>query len=164
MGKRFSPLFILIQHRDTSDNSKNVKFEFTPENLKLLDEIKTHYPFGMPSACIMPALDIAQRQHGWLPVAAMAKVAEYLGVPEMRVFEVATFYTMFNRYINNRITLFVNIIPSLSMFLIFRYPMGKYHVQLCTTTPCMLGGVGSDVILETIEKTLGGFSWMYRFT
>uniref|UniRef100_A0A183SHT3 NADH dehydrogenase [ubiquinone] flavoprotein 2, mitochondrial n=1 Tax=Schistocephalus solidus TaxID=70667 RepID=A0A183SHT3_SCHSO len=65
-------------------------------------------------------------------LSAMSKVAEYIGVPEIRVFEVATFYTMFNRK-----------------------PMGKYHVQICTTTPCMLGGAGSDVIMEAVTKKLG---------
>uniref|UniRef100_A0A5K3FQH5 NADH dehydrogenase [ubiquinone] flavoprotein 2, mitochondrial n=2 Tax=Mesocestoides corti TaxID=53468 RepID=A0A5K3FQH5_MESCO len=128
--RRFSTA--LFWHRDTVKNNRDVPFEFTAENLKRLEELKSHYPGGFHAACIMPALDIAQRQHGWLPISAMAKVAEYLGVPEMRVFEVATFYTMYNRS-----------------------PMGKYHLQLCTTTPCMLGGVGSDVILETIQKTLG---------
>ncbi|CDS43387.1 NADH dehydrogenase ubiquinone flavoprotein 2 [Echinococcus multilocularis] len=122
----------LFWHRDTAINNRDVLFEFTPENLRRLEELKTHYPVGYHASLIMPALDIAQRQNGWLPISAMSKIAEYLGVPEMRVFEVATFYTMFNRN-----------------------PVGKYHVQLCTTTPCMLGGVGSDVILETIEKTLG---------
>ncbi|TGZ50434.1 hypothetical protein CRM22_010827 [Opisthorchis felineus] len=81
---------------------------------------------------MIPALDLAQRQHGWLPISAMNKVAEILGVPPMRAYEVATFYTMFNRQ-----------------------PVGKFHVQLCTTTPCMLGGVGSDLILDTIQKHLG---------
>lgn len=79
-------------------NNRDVKFEFTPENLKRLEELKTHYPVGYHASLIMPALDIAQRQHGWLPISALSKVAEYLNVPEMRVFEVATFYTMFNRY------------------------------------------------------------------
>ncbi|KAH8857780.1 NADH dehydrogenase [ubiquinone] flavoprotein 2, mitochondrial [Schistosoma japonicum] len=62
----------------------------------------------------------------------MNKVAEILNVPPMRVYEVATFYTMFNRE-----------------------PVGKYHIQICTTTPCMLGGVGSEAILNTLKKTLG---------
>nr|VZI08890.1 unnamed protein product [Spirometra erinaceieuropaei] len=119
-------------HRDSSNNNRTVKFEFTPENRKRLESVLAQYPPAHRSAAIMPALDIAQRQHGWLPLSAMAKVAEYIGVPEIRVFEVATFYTMFNRK-----------------------PMGKYHVQVCTTTPCMLGGVGSDVIMEAVTKKLG---------
>ncbi|BHF81916.1 NADH dehydrogenase [ubiquinone] flavoprotein 2, mitochondrial [Sparganum proliferum] len=130
LAKRFaSSQFV---HRDSSSNNRTVKFEFTPENRKRLESVLAQYPPAHRSAAIMPALDIAQRQHGWLPLSAMAKVAEHIGVPEIRVFEVATFYTMFNRK-----------------------PMGKYHVQVCTTTPCMLGGVGSDVIMEAVTKKLG---------
>ncbi|KAE8598363.1 hypothetical protein XENTR_v10016805 [Xenopus tropicalis] len=91
-------------HRDTPENNPDTPFEFTSENYK--------------------------RQHGWLPISAMNKVAEVLEMPAMRVYEVATFYTMFNRK-----------------------PVGKYHVQICTTTPCML--CNSDSILEAIEKKLG---------
>lgn len=76
-------------------------------------------------------LDLAQRQNGgWLPLSAMNKVAELLSMPKMRVYEVATFYTMF-----------------------IRQPIGKYHIQICTTTPCMLRD--SDSILNTIQKKLG---------
>lgn len=75
---------------------------------------------------MIPLLDLAQRQYGWLPISAMHKVAEILGLPNMRVYEVATFYTMF-----------------------MRKPTGKYHIQVCTTTPCWLRG--SDEILETCK-------------
>nr|KAG5709003.1 hypothetical protein BaRGS_004642 [Batillaria attramentaria] len=68
----------------------------------------------------------------WLPISAMHKVADMLKMPYMRVYEVATFYTMFNRE-----------------------PVGKFFVQICTTTPCMLGGVGSDAILAAIQRILG---------
>ncbi|KAF7233808.1 hypothetical protein EG68_10998 [Paragonimus skrjabini miyazakii] len=118
-------------HRDTSENNSSVPFEFTEENKKRLDAIISNYPPSHKSAAILPALDLAQRQHGWLPISAMNKVADTLGVPRMRIYEVATFYTMYRRE-----------------------PVGKYHIQLCTTTPCMLGGVGSDIILETIKKHL----------
>lgn len=64
---------------------------------------------------MIPLLDLAQRQYGWLPISAMHKVAEILNLPKMRVYEVATFYTMFKRT-----------------------PTGKYHVQVYTTTPCCL--------------------------
>jgi NADH dehydrogenase (ubiquinone) flavoprotein 2 len=56
------------------------------------------YPEGHKKAAVIPLLDLAQRQHGWLPITAMHKVAEILNMPKMRVYEVATFYTMFNRY------------------------------------------------------------------
>lgn len=78
----------------------------------------------------MPLLDLAQRQHGWLPLSAMHKVAEILKLPNMRVYEVATFYTMFNRE-----------------------PVGKYHVQVCTCTPCWLRG--SDEVLQAVTKATG---------
>ncbi|KAG5455265.1 ndufv2NADH dehydrogenase flavoprotein subunit 2 [Clonorchis sinensis] len=122
----------LFVHRDTPDNNPSTPFEFTEENKKRLDAIIACYPSAHKAAAMIPALDLAQRQHGWLPISAMNKVAEILGVPPMRAYEVATFYTMFNRQ-----------------------PVGKFHVQLCTTTPCMLGGVGSDLILDTIQKHLG---------
>lgn len=78
----------------------------------------------------MPLLDLAQRQHGWLPISAMHKVAEILNLPNMRVYEVATFYTMFNRR-----------------------PMGKYHVQVCTCTPCWLRD--SDSVLKAVCSATG---------
>jgi NADH dehydrogenase (ubiquinone) flavoprotein 2 len=56
------------------------------------------YPEGHKRAAVIPLLDLAQRQYGWLPISAMHKVAEILNMPRMRVYEVATFYTMFNRY------------------------------------------------------------------
>lgn len=78
---------------------------------------------------MIPLLDLAQRQHGWLPISAMHKVADILNLPKMRVYEVATFYTMF-----------------------MRKPTGKYHVQVCTTTPCWLRG--SDDVLSCLKKKL----------
>ncbi|XP_025115064.1 NADH dehydrogenase [ubiquinone] flavoprotein 2, mitochondrial-like [Pomacea canaliculata] len=121
----------LFVHRDTPENNPSTPFEFTPKNLERCETIIENYPEGHQSAAVIPLLDLAQRQHGWLPISAMHKVADMLNMPRMRVYEVATFYTMFNRE-----------------------PVGKYFVQICTTTPCMLGGVGSDVILEAIEKEL----------
>jgi len=123
----------LFVHRDTPENNPDVPFEFTPENLQRAKAIIDNYPDGHEAAACLPVLDIAQRQNdNWLPISAMHKVAELLGMSRMRVYEVATFYTMFNRE-----------------------PVGKYFVQICTTTPCILGGCGSDVILETIQKNLG---------
>ena len=80
----------------------------------------------------MPLLDLGQRQLGWTSISVMNEVARILEMPPMRVYEVATFYTMYNRS-----------------------PVGKFFVQVCTTTPCMLGGCGSDIIMKTIEKHLG---------
>lgn len=119
----------LYVHRDTPENNPDVKFEFTPENMKRVEEIIKNYPEGYKAAAVIPVLDLAQRQHRWLPISAMNKVAEILGMSRMRVYEVATFYTMFNRS-----------------------PVGKYHIQLCTTTPCMLRD--SDAILRALQKKL----------
>merc|ERR1711936_622101 len=106
---------------------------FTTENLKRCEVIIANYPEGHEAAACIPLLDLAQRQHdGWLPITAMHEVAKILKMPRMRVYEVATFCTMFNRE-----------------------PVGKYFVQICTTTPCMLGGIGSDLIMEAIQKNLG---------
>ena len=120
----------LFVHRHTADNNPDTPFEFTPENLKRIETIVAIYPEGHKAAAVIPVLDLAQRQHGWLPLSAMNKVAEILNMSRMRVYEVATFYTMFNRS-----------------------PVGKFHIQICTTTPCML--CDSDSIIETISKKLG---------
>ncbi|KAI5695047.1 hypothetical protein M8J76_007176 [Diaphorina citri] len=117
----------LFVHRDTKDDNLDVKFEFTPDNKKRAEAIISIYPVGHERAAVIPLLDLAQRQHGWLPISAMHYVADFLNLPKMRVYEVATFYTMF-----------------------IRKPIGKYHLQLCTTTPCWLRN--SDAILEVIKK------------
>ncbi|CAJ0587482.1 unnamed protein product, partial [Mesorhabditis spiculigera] len=127
--KRFGGTGLMV-HRDTNDNNLAVKFAFTPENLKRIEAIKGIYPEGHKSAALIPVLDLAQRQHGWLPISAMHEVAKVCGVPRMRVYEVATFYTMFNRQ-----------------------PVGKHFLQVCATTPCMLRGAES--ITACIEKKLG---------
>ncbi|XP_038078757.1 NADH dehydrogenase [ubiquinone] flavoprotein 2, mitochondrial-like [Patiria miniata] len=120
----------LVVHRDSTENNPDTPFEFTQENLKRVDDIVANYPKGHTAAAVIPVLDLAQRQHGWVPLSAMNKVADILGMPRMRVYEVATFYTMFNRN-----------------------PVGKYHIQICTTTPCMLRD--SDSILNAITAKLG---------
>uniref|UniRef100_A0A4W3IXU7 NADH dehydrogenase [ubiquinone] flavoprotein 2, mitochondrial n=1 Tax=Callorhinchus milii TaxID=7868 RepID=A0A4W3IXU7_CALMI len=117
-------------HRDTPDNNQDTPFDFTADNLKRIESILNNYPEGHKSAAVIPVLDLAQRQHGWLPISAMNTVADILKMPPMRVYEVATFYTMFNRKF-----------------------VGKYHIQICTTTPCMLRN--SDSIVECIKKKLG---------
>jgi len=106
-------------------------FEFTAENMAKITEIIGRYPAGKQQSAVMPLLDLAQRQHdNWIPTAAMMKIAEILDMPEIRVYEVATFYTMFNLA-----------------------PVGKHLLQFCTTTPCML--CGSDEILDGVKKKLG---------
>lgn len=120
----------LFVHRDTSENNPDTPFEFTAENLKRVDGIQVNYPEGHKAAAVIPVLDLAQRQHGWLPISAMNAVAKLLGLSKMRIYEVATFYSMF-----------------------YRSPVGKYHIQICTTTPCML--CDSTGILNTIKEKLG---------
>mmetsp|Transcript_93920 Transcript_93920/g.265276 ORF Transcript_93920/g.265276 Transcript_93920/m.265276 type:complete len:280 (+) Transcript_93920:40-879(+) len=121
----------IAQHRDTDDNNQETYFDFTPDNFKRAEMIIGRYPANYKQAAIIPMLDLAQRQcGGWLPLAAMDKVAKVLQVPAVKVYEVATFYTMFNRT-----------------------KVGKYFIQLCGTTPCMV--CGSEEIKHTIEEHLG---------
>merc|ERR1719370_454055 len=99
--------------------------------MKRAEALMSIYPAGHKKAAVIPLLDLAQRQHGnWLPLTAMHEVARILNMPRMRVYEVCTFYTMFNRE-----------------------PVGKYFVQICTTTPCMLRD--SDSIMAAIQENLG---------
>lgn len=89
------------------------------------------YPDNYKKSAVIPLLDLAQRQCGnFLPLAAMQKVARLLEISDVEVYEVATFYTMFNRE-----------------------RVGKYFIQLCGTTPCMV--CGSEEIKKTIEDNLG---------
>src|SRR5712675_1885426 len=106
-------------------------FEFTAENLERAKAHIAEYPAGRQASAVLPLLDLAQRQHGgWLPRAAMDRVAEMLEMPPIRVYEVATFYTMFNLR-----------------------PVGRYLLQACTTTPCWLRG--SDAVVQACERKLG---------
>ena len=106
-------------------------FAFDAANLAKSKEIIARYPEGRQASAVMPLLDLAQRQsEGWLPRAAMDHVAEMLGMPRIRVYEVATFYTMYNLA-----------------------PVGKHFVQVCTTTPCWLRG--SDEVLGACTRKLG---------
>ncbi len=96
-----------------------------------MQEILSKYPTQYRKAAMIPLLHLAQQQcSNWLPLSAMNHVAKVLQVPPMRVYEVATFYTMFNRQ-----------------------PVGKYFVQLCTTTPCQL--CGADKVLEALRQEIG---------
>ncbi|QDS71678.1 hypothetical protein FKW77_008041 [Venturia effusa] len=116
-------------HRNTDENNPSIPFKFTPQNEKLIQEILARYPPQYKKAAVMPLLDVGQRQHGFTSISVMNEVARLLEMPPMRVYEVATFYTMYNRT-----------------------PVGKYHVQCCTTTPCMLRD--SDSVMRAIEDHL----------
>ena len=118
-------------HDDTADNNKFTPFEFTKEDYKEIDVLMSKYPPNYKRSAVIPMLHLAQdRNGGWLSIAAMNKVASVLDMHPMRVYEVATFYTMFQRK-----------------------PIGKHHIQVCTTTPCQVRGAYK--ILETVEKHLG---------
>ena len=107
------------------------KFSFTAEKLERAKKIIAKYPAGRQQSAVIPLLDIAQRQSGnWLPKAAQDYIADMLEMPPMKVYEVVTFYTMFNRS-----------------------PVGKNFVQICTTTPCWLRG--SDGIVKACHDKLG---------
>ena len=103
-------------------------FKFTPKALKIAKEHIAKYPKGRQASAVMPLLDLAQRESGcWLPRVAMDYVADLLGMPKIAVYEVATFYTMYNLK-----------------------PVGKFHVQVCTNLPCLLRG--SDKIIDVAKK------------
>ncbi|KAH9063706.1 thioredoxin-like [2Fe-2S] ferredoxin-domain-containing protein [Lactarius deliciosus] len=128
-ARRSDALFV---HRDKPNNNPGIPFEFSPENLTRANEIISHYPPQYKKAAVIPLLDLGQRQNkGWTSISVMNYVAKLLEMPPMRVYEVATFYTMFNRE-----------------------PIGENFVQVCTTTPCMLRG--STDILNAVCSHLGG--------
>ncbi|KAL2650818.1 hypothetical protein R1flu_018946 [Riccia fluitans] len=118
-------------HRNTTDNNPEVPFEFTQANLERVKEVLSHYPKNYKQSGIIPLLDLAQQQNGgWLSISSMNKIAEIVGVAPIRVYEVATFYSMFNRQ-----------------------KVGTYHLLVCGTTPCMLRG--SRDIEAALLKHLG---------
>jgi NADH-quinone oxidoreductase subunit E len=128
----------------TAEFEQPASFDFTPENLDRAQAHIAKYPLGHQASAVLPLLDLAQRQHGgWLPRAAMDRVAAMLGMAPIRVYEVATFYTMFKLQ-----------------------PVGRYLLQACTTTPCWLRG--SDEVLHACQKKLdigvGGTTWDGLFT
>ena len=107
------------------------KFAFNADNQKVVAMYIARYPEGRQASAVLPLLDLAQRQSGgWLPRAAIEHVAEVLGMPVIRVFEVASFYSMFNLK-----------------------PVGKYLIQVCGTTPCWLRG--AEDVVGHCKKHLG---------
>ena len=106
-------------------------FSFSAENEDKIVKIIAKYPKGKQESAVMPLLDLAQRQNdNWIPMKAIELIAERLGMAKIRVLEVASFYTMYNLK-----------------------PVGKYFLQLCGTTPCMLRG--SDDVTRCIKDKLG---------
>ena len=119
-------------------------FAFTPANIEWAKGQIAKYPQGREASAVIPLLWKAQEQHGWLPRAAIEEIGRMLGMPYIRVLEVATFYTMFNLE-----------------------PVGQYFVQLCGTTPCALRG--AEAIKQVCRDRIGDerhvsadgkFSWL----
>ena len=121
-------------------------FEFDSKNLKEAKKIITNYPNGKQKSAVMALLYIAQKQNNnWIPLSAMKYIAKFLEMPYIKVYEVATFYSMYNLA-----------------------PVGDYFFQVCTTTPCMLRGAYKlvDVCKNKISEKEneisedGKISWM----
>ena len=119
---------------DAGQRARWEGFAWTDENARKAKEIVARYPEGRQVSAVIPLLDIAQRQvgaetqtQGWLPIPVREFVAKELDTSYIRVLEVATFYTMFNLE-----------------------PVGRFHVQVCGTTPCMLRG--SDDVFSACYK------------
>ena len=122
------------------------EFKFSDENLKKIEQILKKYPEKKKKSAVMPLLYLAQRQNdNWIPLAAMKSIAEFLAMQYISVYEVATFYTMYNLA-----------------------PVGKHFIQVCTTTPCLLRG--ADKIVKLCKENIspneneiskkGNCSWM----
>jgi NADH-quinone oxidoreductase E subunit len=113
------------------DNLQPGSFTFDDQNLALANAEIAKYPDGRQQSAVIALLDLAQRQNaGWVPTAGIRMIAEMLAMPEIRAFEVATFYSMFNLA-----------------------PVGKHLVQVCRTTPCWLRG--SDDLTDACRTHLG---------
>ncbi len=111
-------------------NEQVKEFKFSEKNLKKAEDILKKYPKKNKKSAVMPFLYLAQTQNdNWIPLAAMKYIANYLSMPYISVYEVATFYTMFN----------------LS-------PVGKHFVQVCTTTPCLIRG--ADKIVKLCKEKI----------
>ena len=122
------------------------KFEYSAENLKEVENILKKYPEKNKKSAVMPLLYLAQKQNkNWIPLAAIKYIAKYLSMPYISVYEVATFYTMYNLA-----------------------PVGKNFIQVCTTTPCLIRG--ADKIVKICKEKIspneseiskdGNCSWM----
>ena len=105
-------------------------FEFNSKNLETANKIISNYPDGKQQSAVMALLYLAQRQNdNWIPLVAMKYIAKFLDMPYIKVYEVATFYTMYNLT-----------------------PVGKYFFQVCTTTPCMISGAYK--LIDVCKKKL----------
>lgn len=120
-----------LERRKSDGAEQTASFAFTADNLERARAIIAKYPEGRQASAVMPLLDLAQRQGGgWLSPAAVEYVADFLDMPTIRAYEVATFYTMYNLK-----------------------PVGRHHVQVCTNLPCLLRG--AEEVMRTCRETLG---------
>ncbi len=103
---------------------------FSPELITKFNEIVARYPEGRQKSALLPILHLVQAEYGWVSAPAMDKVADYLNIKPIEVYEVATFYTMY-----------------------FLKPLGKHVLEVCRTGPCCL--VGAEKIMKYIEQKLG---------
>ena len=105
-------------------------FEFSKENLESANNILKKYPKKNKKSAVMPLLYLAQKQNdNWIPLAALKYIGKFLSMPYINVYEIATFYTMYNLA-----------------------PVGKYFLQVCTTSPCLLRGAGE--IIKSCQKKI----------
>ena len=119
--------------KPSKDQPEN--FEFNSSSLEEAKTIIAKYPEGKQQSAVMALLYIAQRQNdNWIPLAAMKYIAKFLDMPYIKVYEVATFYSMYN----------------LS-------PVGKYFIQVCTTTPCMIRG--ANKLVEACKEKISDNGW-----
>ena len=116
---------------DPQDVPQVASFTFTPECMAKVNELIANYPPGRQASAVIGVLDLAQRQQGWLPRVAMNEVARLLDMAPIRVYEIATFYTMFQLK-----------------------PKGRYLLQVCTTTPCWLRG--SEAVMKACQAAADG--------
>ncbi|WP_299444548.1 NAD(P)H-dependent oxidoreductase subunit E [uncultured Rhodospira sp.] len=111
-------------------DAADAPFAFTEANLAEARRILAKYPEGRDRSGVLPLLDLAQRQQGWISRGVVEAVAEITNTPPIRVWEVVTFYTMYNQH-----------------------PIGRHHVQICTNLPCWLRG--SDEIMRAAREVFG---------
>jgi NADH-quinone oxidoreductase E subunit len=111
-------------------NEQPDKFKFSLENEKTIENILKKYPEKNKKSAVMPLLYLAQKQNeNWIPLAAIKCIAKYLSMPYISVYEVTTFYTMYNLA-----------------------PVGKHFIQVCTTTPCLIRG--ADKIVKICKEKI----------
>jgi len=111
-------------------NDQPNQFKFSNENLEKAENILKRYPEKNKKSAVMPLLYLAQKQNqNWISLAAIKYIAKYLSIPYISVYEVATFYTMYNLA-----------------------PVGKHFVQVCTTTPCLIRG--ADKLVKICKEKI----------